>query len=260
MKLLDLLGLAGYRRQLALSCSVITELPPIVASRAAKRHVTRLELAGMPSVLQAASARENCNRALQEVAQTGSTLLQGCAVNATIDRPHELGERRPIFRILGRRVADQGDEEGPVAARRAVRDVGEQPRSMSNVPYMCFFGKKRTRAPDALPARLGRAAGPRLAGARAAAAVVVLRRRTVVVRLTRCTLRIQELLQRALAELLAPGAASVQSEMTFFVKCKLEASRGVVSRASFSVIDPYRPPRIDSPLSTRADCVKFLVS
>ena len=75
---------------------------------------------------------------------------------------------------------------------------------MSNVPYMCFFGKERTRALDALPARLGRAAGPGLARARSAAAVVVLRRRTVVVRLTRCTLRIQELLQRALAELLAP--------------------------------------------------------
>ena len=42
---------------------------------------------------------------------------------------------------------------------------------MSNVPYMCFFGKQSTRAPDALPARLGRAAGPGLARPRSAAAV-----------------------------------------------------------------------------------------
>ena len=76
---------------------------------------------------------------------------------------------------------------------------------MSNVPYMCFLGKQRTRPPDTLPARLGRAAGPGLAASRSAAAVVVFCGRAVVVRVTFDTLRIQELLQRALAELLAPG-------------------------------------------------------
>ena len=52
---------------------------------------------------------------------------------------------------------------------------------MSDVPHMCFFGKERTRAREALPARLGRAAGPGLARPRSAAAVVVLRRRAVVI-------------------------------------------------------------------------------
>ena len=75
------------------------------------------------------------------VLQAASRLIHGYAIDATIDRCNKLRERRPVRGIVGRRVADQGDEEGPVAARRAIRDVREQPRSMSNVPYMCLFGK-----------------------------------------------------------------------------------------------------------------------
>ena len=67
------------------SCAVADELPPIVASRTAASH--SLELA---SALQAASR-----------------LIHGYAIDATIDRSHELREGRPVVWILGRRVADQ---------------------------------------------------------------------------------------------------------------------------------------------------------
>ena len=120
----------------------MNELPPMVASRTAASRSRRLELA---SVLQAASR-----------------LIHGYAIDAPVDRPHELRKRRPVVRILGRRVADQSDEEGPVAARRAIRDVREQPRPVGDVVDVRLFGKERTRALDALAARLGRAAGPRL--------------------------------------------------------------------------------------------------
>ena len=49
---------------------------------------------------------------LQPLAQTcvkpaHIVLVQSYAIDATIDRRHQLREGRPIVRILGRRVADQ---------------------------------------------------------------------------------------------------------------------------------------------------------
>ena len=115
-----------------------TELPPIVASGTAASRTCRIELLVSYRPL--------------------ADLIHGYAIDTTIDRPNKLRERRPIVWILGGRVADQGDEEGPVAARRSVRDVRQQPRPVGDVVDVRFFGKERTRALEALPARLGRAA------------------------------------------------------------------------------------------------------
>ena len=43
------------------------------------------------------------------VLQAASRLIHGYAIDATIDRPNKLRERRPVVWILGRRVADQGE-------------------------------------------------------------------------------------------------------------------------------------------------------
>ena len=51
---------------------------------------------------------------LQPLAQTcvkpaHIVLVHGYAIDASVDRPHELREGRPVVGILGRRVADQGE-------------------------------------------------------------------------------------------------------------------------------------------------------
>ena len=51
---------------------------------------------------------------LQPLAQTcvkpaHIVLVQSCAIDAPVDRSQQLGKRRPVVWILGRRVADQRD-------------------------------------------------------------------------------------------------------------------------------------------------------
>ncbi len=53
--------------------------------------------------------RADAGSSLASVLQAASRLIHGYAIDATIDRPNKLRERRPIVWKLGGRVADQGE-------------------------------------------------------------------------------------------------------------------------------------------------------